>query len=169
MNLGNKGPAGFASKGYAMKRITITLLVLAFVAGAVATPDAEAGLFKKDKSKRTEKPDWMKKPHRYDNAPRMSFHSGVLQQDGWTGWKLGELKLQLAKDCFITSDGVETGTLDAGRQAFVMGPRVGDTIVAWSVRVNQQWVPESNTYDSNVELKKSEANPNCGEITRGPQ
>lgn len=152
-----------------MKRFTITLLVLVFVTGVVAVPVTEAGLFKRNKSERTEKPDWMKKPHRYDDLPRMSFHSGILQQDGWTGWKLGELKLQLAKDCFITTNGVETGALDAGRTAFVMGPQIGDTIVAWSVRVDQQWHAESNTYDSNVELKKSETNPNCGEIKRGPQ
>lgn len=152
-----------------MKRITIILLVLAFAAGAVAAPEAEAGLFKKDKSKRTDKPEWMKKPQRYEDMPAMSFHSGVLQQDGWTGWKLGELKLEFAKDCEITAAGSEEGFLDAGRQAFVMGPRVGDTIVAWNVRVSAAVLETAPTVHANVEAIESETNPNCGEIVRAPQ
>ncbi len=152
-----------------MKRITISMLVLVFAAGLVAAPAADAGWFKKDKAKRTEKPDWMKKPQRYDQMPTMSFHAGTLQQDGWTGWKLGEVKLSFAKDCVITADGSDEGFLDAGRQAFVMGPRVGDTIVAWSVRVGQPPVPIQNTYDAAITVEKSTANPSCGQIVRAPQ
>lgn len=152
-----------------MKRITATLLALIFAFGLGVAPDADAGWRKKDKPKRTEKPEWMKKPHRYGDGPTMSFHSGVLQQDGWTGWKLGETKLQFAKDCVFTGDGAAEGVLDAGRRAFVMGPRVGDTIVAWSVRVGYIEAPIENSDDSNVSVEKSEANPHCGEIKDAPQ
>jgi len=152
-----------------MKRITVTLLVLIFTAGLIVAPDADAGWLKKDKPKRTEKPDWMKKPHRFENMPTMSFHSGVLEQDGWTGWKLGETKLQFAEDCVIIADGAVDGVLDAGRPAIVMGPKVGDTIVAWSVRISHIEAPIQNTYDSEVSVEKSEANPYCGEIKNAPE
>jgi hypothetical protein len=152
-----------------MKRITIIVLALAIASGAVTALDAEAGIFSKKKSKRTEKPEWMKKPQRYENMPAMSFHSGVLQQDGWTGWKLGELKLQFAKDCQITTAGTDEGYLDAGRQAFVMGPQVGDTIVAWNVRVSATTLATTDGHQPHVQAKKSESNPNCGEIVRAPQ
>ncbi len=152
-----------------MKRITVTLLMLVVAAGLFAGPDAHAGLFKKDKPKRTEKPAWMKQPHRYDNLPTMSFHSGVLEQDGWTGWKLGGTKLQLTKDCLISAEDSEEGFLDAGRRAFVMGPKVGDTIVAWSVRVSQIPAPIQNAYDGNTTVEKSTVNPNCGQIKNAPE
>ncbi len=152
-----------------MKRITVAMLALVFAAGLALAPVADAGWFKKDKPKRTEKPEWMKKARRYDNMPTMSFHTGVLEQDGWTGWKLGETKLQFSKDCLITAEGSEEGFLDAGRQAFVMGTKAGDTIVAWSVRVSRIEASVQNSYDSNIKVQKSEANPNCGEIESAPQ
>ena len=146
-----------------MKRITVTILTLVIALGLVTASEAGTGWFKKSKAPRTEKPDWMKKARRYENLPAMSFHSGVLRQDGWTGWKLGELKLQLAQDCLITTEGADNGSLRAGRQATVMGPRVGDMIVAWSVRINQASVPAPAMHDANLVLRKSETNPNCGE------
>ena len=151
-----------------MKTITILTLALVLTIGVVATPQADAGWFKKDKPERTEKPEWMKKPRRFD-GPVMSFHSGVLQQDGWTGWKLGETKIQFTKDCFITTDGAEEGYLDAGREAIVMGPKIGDTILAWSVRVLQPDFSMGPNRSSEVQLQPSEADSDCGEIIRAPQ
>ncbi len=151
-----------------MKRITVITLAMVFALGVVAAPSADAGWFNKKKSDRTEKPDWMKKPQRYD-GPTMSFHSGVLQQDGWTGWKLGETKIQFAKECLITSGGVAGGTLDAGRKAVVMGPRFGDTILAWSVRVEKPDFMMGRTPSSEVQLQYSETNSNCGEVISAPR
>lgn len=151
-----------------MKRITIITLALVFVLGVVAVPSADAGWLKKDKAKRTEKPDWMKKPQRYE-GPTMSFHSGVLQQDGWTGWKLGETKIQFAKECLITADGVEGATLDAGREAVIMGPRFGDTILAWSVRVLKPSFAMGRSMNSDVKLQYSETNRDCGEVISAPR
>ena len=152
-----------------MKRITILTLALVFTLGVTVAPTADAGWLKKDKAKRTEKPEWMKKPQRYDEVPTMSFHSGVLQQDGWTGWKVGETKIQFAKDCLITSDGAETGSLDAGRKAIVMGPKFGDTILAWSVRVIKPEFTVGRTTSAGVQLQYSETNPNCGEVIQSPR
>ena len=152
-----------------MKRITVLLLALVMALGVVAAPEAGAGWFKKDKKpERTEKPDWMKKPQRYE-GPRMSFHSGVLQQDGPSGWKLGETSIQLTKDCLITVDGAEEGYLDAGRDAIVMGPKFGDTILAWSIRVTQPDYTSGRNQNGDVRLIVSETNPNCGEIVEAPQ
>ncbi len=151
-----------------MKRITVVTLALVFVIGVFAAPNADAGWFNKKKSDRTEKPDWMKKPKRYD-GPVMSFHSGVLQQDGWTGWKLGETKIQFADECLITTDGVAGGVLDAGSNAIIMGPKFGDTILAWSVRVQKPDFMTGRAPNSEVQLKYSESNSNCGEVITAPR
>ncbi len=153
-----------------MKRTTMILLLLTGLGGAVA-PAATAGMFNrnKDKNERTEMPAWTQVPRRFDTMPTMSFHAGVLQQDGWSGWKLGELKLQLAPDCVIATDGVETGYLDAGRTAVVMGTRTGDTILAWSVSVKKPDYLVASAMDSNVQLKVSETNTHCGEVISAPQ
>lgn len=153
-----------------MKRLTILTLALALAVGALAAPTAEAGLFKKsNKSKRTEKPEWMKQAQRYENTPGMSFASGVLQQDGWTGWKVDETKVRFAKDCDITTDGVEGGELTAGRQAIIMGPRIGDTIVAWSVRVMRPDFTVGGSVSSEIQKVPSDSSPDCGEYARAPQ
>ena len=151
-----------------MKRFTILMLMAVFAVGVIAAPAADAGWFKKDKPRRTEKPEWMKKPQRYE-APLMDFHAGILQQDGLTGWKLGEMKIQFDRDCLITTDGAEEGYLDAGREAIVMGPRIGDTILAWSVRVSQPGFAIGRTENSDTELKYSDTNHDCGEVIKAPR
>lgn len=155
--------------GYTMKRTMILMTALVLALGAVSAPDADAGWFNKDKAQRTEKPEWMKKAQRYNDLPTMSFHSGVLQQDGISGWKLGETNVQFAKDCRITTDGVEGASLDAGREAVVMGPKFGDTILAWSVRIQQPEFSVGHTTSSEVQLQYSETNPNCGEVIKAPR
>lgn len=151
-----------------MKRFTIMALVAALALGTLVAPGAEAGWFKKSKPKRTEKPEWMKEPQRYE-VPMMDFHSGVLQQDGTSGWKLGDLSIQFDKDCLITTDGAEEAYLAAGRGAIIMGPRVGDTILAWSVRVTRPDFEVSRTVSSDTQLKPSDTNPACGEVIRAPR
>jgi hypothetical protein len=151
-----------------MKRTIIAGLVLVLTAGVFAAPGVEAGLFKKSKSKRTEMPEWMQAPRRFDRAPTMAFVSGTLDQDGWTGWKIGETKLQFAEDCQISSEGAAISSLEAGTEVVVMGPRVGDTIVAWSVRVQKPDFSVGRKVDHETELIYSETNPNVGEIVKAP-
>ncbi len=151
-----------------MKRITVLALALVVALGVMNAPDAGAGWLNKKKPKRTEKPEWMAMPKHFD-GPKMAFHSGILQQDSFSGWKLGEMKIQFAKNCEITTDGVDRGYLDAGRKAVVMGPRIGDTILAWSVKVAQPDFMAGGRSTEEVELETSEADPNCGEIIRAPR
>ena len=152
-----------------MKRITVVLLALAVAAAAFVGPNATAGMFKKDKFKRTEKPEHLKKPRRFTDRPPMSFHAGELQQDNWTGWQLGELKLKFADDCLVTQNGAVVGRLTAGRQAVVMGNKVGDTIVAWTVQIRGRQPASLDYLGADIQEKKSVTNPNCGEILRAAE
>lgn len=151
-----------------MKKIAIFGLALVVCCGVLATPQAEAGWLKKDKAKRTEMPEWMKKAQRFDNVPEMSFLSGELQQDGWTGWKVGEVKIQFAKGCVIMMDGEEGASLDSGRSVMVMGPRNGDTITAWNISIEQPSFKVGRTFNSEVELRESNVNSDCGEVIKAP-
>ncbi len=152
-----------------MKRFTFLMLAAVFVIGATAAPQAGAGWFqKKEKPRRTEKPDWMKRPRRYEGTP-MAFHSGILQQDGRTGWKLGDTPIQFAPDCLIMTDGSDEGYLDSGRQAIIMGPMIGETIMAWNVRVVQPEFMQKAPDLKGIRLKPSSVNPKVGEMTRAPQ
>ena len=149
-----------------MKRIITTLLALVLVFG-LAT--AEAGQKKKvtrkspPKGSRTEKTEEMKKPARFDRMPTMSYVKGRLDQEGLRGWRIGDYSLVLKDGCSIMADG-EEAYLREGKKAIVMGSRVGDTIVAWSVRM----VPEgfsSPTTPPGVRREPG-ANPNVG-VLRG--
>jgi hypothetical protein len=145
-----------------MKRIIITTLALVLVFG-LAT--AEAGQKKKvtrkspPRGSRTEKTEEMKKPARYDKMPTMSYVSGRLDQEGLRGWRIGNHSLILKDDCSVMEGG-EAGYLREGKKAIVMGSRVGDTIVAWSVRL----VPEdfSSPTPSRHFRREPGPNPNVG-------
>ncbi len=150
-----------------MKCTTTILLVLFIAAGTLAAPGADAGFFEKKKPERTEKPDWMTRPQRYENLPAMHFSSGILQQEGHTGWKLGDISIQLAKDCIINGD--DSASLSAGSEAVVMGPRVGDTIVAWSIRMLKPSFDVGLTESYGVQLRPSTSNSNLGEMINAPQ
>ncbi len=155
-----------------MKRITMGLALIALLAGVLATADADAGWLGKSKNKklsdkRTEKPEWMKKPARYDKLPSADFHMGVLWRDSYTGWQVGDVSLLLAKDCVIEREGVEVGVLDEGRQAIVMGPRNGNTIVAWRVRILEMDYENTRTSNETV-LERSQVDPTVGRIVSAP-
>ncbi len=151
-----------------MKKFAILGLALVFTCGVLAAPQAEAGWFNKKKPKRTEKPAWMKQAQRYDNVPEMSFLSGELKRDGWHGWKVGEVKIQFAKNCKIMLEGVEGASLDSGRSVMVMGPRVGDTIMAWNISMARPSFGYSSNYSPEVVLRQSNVSADCGEVIRAP-
>ena len=97
----------------------------------------------------------------------MSFHTGVLGRDAGTGWTLGDLRLSLAPNCEINSEADQGTGLDEGREALVMGSRLGDTIVAWRVLVKQnEYGLEAR--DSNIKFIPSEEDPSVG-VGSGPE
>ena len=152
-----------------MKRIIITILALVLAFG-LAT--AEAGQKKKvsrkspPKGSRTEKTEEMKKPARFDRNPTMSYVTGRLDQEGLRGWRIGDYSLALKDGCSIIENG-EASYLREGKKAIVMGSRVGNTIVAWSVRM----VPEDFSSPTPEEGVRREpgANPNVGVLRGSPE
>lgn len=131
-----------------MKRTTIVLLVVVLGLSFAATMDADAGWFGKDKKEKE-----TKYVPRYDAYPTMGFHKGTLGRGVGTEWRLDGMDLQFMGDCEISTDGVEEGYLQEGRTAVITGPRWGNTIVAWRVRVLA--MDETyNSYDSNVVLSE---------------
>ena len=145
-----------------MKRTIITLLALVLAFG-LAT--AEAG--QKDKrtrkappeGKRTEMPEtWS--TARYDEYPTMSYIAGTLDREGWQGWRVDGVDLVLKDDCTIRMEGEESAILQEGRRAIVMGSRVGDTMVAWSIRI--MGMDYSSPTPSPFFRREPGANPNVG-------
>ena len=146
-----------------MKR-TLTILALVALVALVVAPGVEAGLLDKLNKKND---DQKKKPQRYDLYPSMGFYTGTLGRDIGTGWTLGHYRLILAKDCSISSEVHDKPVLDEGRPALVMGPRIGDTIVAWRVRIQADEYGRLNE-NPEVEFTPSEVDPTVGEGT-GPE
>ena len=141
-----------------MKR-TMTILAL-FAAAALLTAPAEAGLFKKSKQKAKPVETELAGSWRYDRLPAMSFHKGVLQNVGTNVWKIGELTLQLAPGCQIEGG---ISALQSGRTAVVMGPRSGNTILAWSVDLKRTQAAARAPAAPGTEIVWSEADPTVGE------
>jgi hypothetical protein len=112
-----------------------------------------------------EKTEEENKPHEVDYLPTMSFVGGVLSRDAHSGWKVGETPLYLAKDCVITMAGEEEGYLEEGREATVMGVKMGNAISAWSIVVSEPSYM-SLGQSSSPELKEAGPNPNVGKIIR---
>jgi hypothetical protein len=141
----------------------ITLLVVAFCGGLWAE-GAQAGWFDKKQKKEKEK---TARTHRYDFFPTMSYHQGVLRRDTFSGWKLNTTPMQLIKGVAVTSDGVEGVMLQEGQKVVVMGSKVGDTIVAWRVRVvEQDWnVTRDTSRDGEIEWSTEDPTVGEGPIT----
>ncbi len=149
-----------------MKNFKLAMIGLGLALTVMVVTDAEAGRRKKpEKGERTEKTEEMKKPQRFDNLPTMDFLGGTLTRDAHSGWKIGDTPLYLHGDCVITMDGAEEGWLEEGREAVVMGARMGGAISAWSIHVAQ---PQYKTMglSQSKELKKAGPNPNVGQILK---
>lgn len=145
--------------------ILTMVLVLALV--VVSGDPAQAGLFGKNKSKyqRQEKDI---KAWRYDRLPTMSFASGTMSRSSFTGWELENVQVHLKKDCAIIDSNGEPTRLTEGKQVVVMGARVGDTIIAWQIRVLKPSfrVGTSTGLQKNVEW--SDVDPTVG-VGTGPE
>ncbi len=149
-----------------MKHLKLAMICLGFTLAAMVVTEAEAGRKNKTpKGARTEKTEEMKEARRFDNKPTMDFLGGTLSRDAHSGWKIGGTSLYLRKDCVIIMEGVEEGWLEEGRQAIVMGSRVGNAISAWSIHIAQ---PEYKTMglSQSKELKEAGPNPNVGQILK---
>ena len=96
----------------------------------------------------------------------MGFTSGTLSRDSIAGWELNGTRVILAKDCKTVGAGGGTYRLQEGDHVMVMGPRAGDTIVAWQIR---RLTPNrrSATSGSGEMVKWSEVDRSVGEIS-GP-
>jgi len=143
-----------------MKRILTTIAICAAVALLVGTT-AEAGLFGKDKQKDARQ----HKTWRYDRYPDMSFHQGVLRQEGRSGWMIGDYKLLLDEKCRVFGAG--GGQLQNGRTAVVMGVRTGKTIIAWTVHVKKASTALPSLDDKDTEIEWSTSDPTVG-VGRAP-
>ena len=149
-----------------MKHLKLATICLGLALTAMAAADVEAGWFKKSNQKpRTEKTEEMQKPARFDHYPAMQFMGGVLTRDAHSGWKIGETQLYVAANCVITSEGSEEGWLEEGREAVVMGSKVGDAISAWSIQVSRPEF-ESRDFRQSGNLKEPGANPNVGVLLK---
>lgn len=149
-----------------MKNFKLAMIGLGLALTVMVVTDAEAGRRNKtEKGARTEKTEEMKKPHRFDNLPTMDFLGGILTRDAHSGWKIGNTPLYLHGDCVITMDGTDEGWLEEGREAVVMGARMGEAISAWSIHVAQ---PQYKTIglSQSEELKEAGPNPNVGRIVK---
>jgi hypothetical protein len=144
-----------------MKRTIIIALALVLVFG-LATAEAgqrdKKGRKAPKKGQRTEMPDtWTQV--RYDEFPTMSYKAGLLTREGWHGWSIDGVSLTLRENCTIMND-EDDGFLQEGRKAIVMGSRVGDTMVAWSVRV--MGMDYSSPTPSPYFRREPGPNPNVG-------
>lgn len=140
-----------------MKR---TMIILAlFAAAALLTAPAEAGLFKKSKKKAKPEATQLAETWRYDRLPAMSFHKGVLQNVGTNVWKVGEVTMQLAPGCQIEGG---ISALQSGRTAVVMGPRAGNTIIAWNIDLKKPQASARGPLAPGTEIEWSEADPSVG-------
>ncbi len=110
------------------KKLHILIPVLVMIVAASAATDTQAGLFGRNKDKE-KTGTW-----RFHRSPTMGFTCGTLSRDGIAGWELNGMRVVLAKDCTTVGAGGGTYRPREGDHVMVMGPRAGDTIVAWQVR-----------------------------------
>ena len=137
-----------------MKKTIILALLVTVLFGAVS---AQAGWFdKKDKEEKAVK------AFRYDYYPSMSFHVGTLRRDNYSGWRLDEVSLQLTSGAKMTSGGLEISQLPEGQKALVMGPKVGDTIVGWRVRILESDWNVTRDSSRDHEITWSTSDPTVG-------
>ncbi len=153
-----------------MKRSILTTAALVLLAGALVMTDAvAAGRGKREKQgpRRTEMPEEYMQAHHFDRDPSMSFHSGTLRRDGLAGWRVGEVALQLTADATVMGPDGQESFLQEGREAVVMGPRFGSTMLAWSVRMLGSQ-PLAAVSASNAGRKPSDSDSDVGELVNAP-
>ena len=138
--------------------ILVPVLILALI--VTCGDNAVAGLFNRSKDKDTEKE---LKAWRFDRQPTMNFARGILSQDSYgSGWDLGEITVHVTKKCKVIGEDGEKTVLRAGREAVIMGPRVGNTIVAWQIRILEPNFMQPMG-DSGIVAKTCEADPTLSE------
>ena len=146
-----------------MKRATLYLLAVGIAAVLLAPLGTEAGWFNKVKGGFVGGESGQAKPPRYNHYPAMGFHLGTLTRDGWTGWRLDELDIQLTADCVIESNGEGAGVLAEGRQAIVSGSRAGNTIRALRVTIlKPHWDMGPKNYEEEVIWSESDRTVGVG-------
>lgn len=153
-----------------MNRRIVTTATLVLLCGALVMTDAEAaGRGKRDKQRpqRTEMPAEYMQPHHFDRDPSMSFHSGTLRRDGLAGWRVGEVTLQLTANATVLGPDGEDSFLQEGREAVVMGPRFGSTMLAWSVRMLSSEPALAASADIRSK-KASDSDADVGELVNAP-
>lgn len=153
-----------------MKRNTALTLSLCLLLGMTAASEAQAG--RRDDNKRlsknrTEMPLELKEAHRFDLLPSMQFHTGVLRRDGLSGWRIDDYRLQMSRESLVAGPDGQGAVLQEGNRVLVMGPRFGDTFVAWNVQILGAEVPSSGL-DSGLVKKPGDSSPDVGEIVSGP-
>ncbi len=135
-----------------MKRIVSITFVL-ILAGIMVASSADAGWFgNKDKDKDKEK----KMVPRYDEYPSMGFTQGRLGRDSYSGWKVGQYEVRFTGTCQVVNEDGEAADLQEGRKALIMGPRWGNTVIAWRVKIMSSLENQGNQ-DPNVHLQEGES------------
>jgi hypothetical protein len=153
-----------------MKRIITIAAALCLVFGLLT---AEAGQRDKPtrdappKGKRTEMPEGSMDRRDFDEFPTMTYVTGTLNQSGMGTWRVGEMDLVLRDGCTISAENEDVGFLRDGSKALVMGPKAGNTIVAWSVRV--MGPDYSDPTPSFHFTREPGSNPNVGVIRGRPE
>jgi hypothetical protein len=149
-----------------MKNLKLAMIYLGISLIAMVATEAEAGRIKEPpEDSRTEMPEEMTKPRRYDKLPTMRFMSGVLSLSTHSGWQIGETPLYLHEGCAINVDGDVEGSLQEGRKAVVMGAMVGEAISAWSIYIPKPDYQATGFKQSN-QLKEPGPNPDVGRILK---
>lgn len=148
-----------------MKRVIPLALIVAVTLGTLAVSDAQAGWL--DKWKKKDKKEETAQVHRFDLYPTMSFHKGTLSRGIGLSWELDNTNLLVRSDCEVVTELGGEAQLTEGREALVMGTRLGDTIVAYQVRlVKPDYMSEGTPTET--EVMPSDSDPTVGE-GRGPQ
>jgi len=104
---------------------------------------------------------------RYDNYPTMSFQKGILSRGIGQSWELEGLKLHFVSGCQVTNEMGAEGSLSDGREALVVGSRMGDTMIVQRVRILK---PDNlnEGLASSAQVIPSDVDPTVGEGT-GPE
>ena len=153
-----------------MKRRTTLLMSLVLLGLMFSSVTADAGWRdRKDRDKREKaRRERVENTPRYDNYPTMGFFAGELRQGGFAEWTLDEAGIYLTKDCNVVDEEGNDADLMSGRQALIMGPRIGDTIVAWSIRIMKPEWDQPSSRGSDVDITWSEVDPTVG-VGTGPE